>query len=391
MPFRFIPLMILLLLGLPLLGIRLSGKPLDPYLEFPPVTRYVEHAPFSWAAFLGLSLFVAAIIAPFVIRLTHGATSPRIRSRARRSFPMTGNGASMTERSFPSWGWIGLGITGIAWLLAWTRFTWFEDLQPFTFTPLWIGYILVVNAWTWMRTGSCMILDRPRYVLSLFPLSAVFWWFFEYLNRFVQNWYYVGVSELGPAQYVLHATLPFSTVLPAVLGTTELLRSFPHLSNAFRNLWAIRINRPRVLGWVVLMLSTVGLVGVGIWPDYFFPLIWVAPLLLITSFQTVLGQETIFSGIAQGDWRPIWLPALAGLTCGWFWEMWNTHSLVQWEYAVPYVHRFEIFAMPLLGYAGYLPFGLECKVVADLVPSQKTPANFRHLPSRPDQDMLFQA
>jgi hypothetical protein len=31
------------------------------------------------------------------------------------------------------------------------------------------------------------------------------------------------------------------------------------------------------------------------------------------------------------------------------------------------VHRFEIFEMPVLGYAGYLPFGLECAVVADLL------------------------
>ena len=29
--------------------------------------------------------------------------------------------------------------------------------------------------------------------------------------------------------------------------------------------------------------------------------------------------------------------------------------------------RFHIFAMPILGYAGYLPFGLECVVVANLV------------------------
>lgn len=363
MPLRFIPLIIVLLLGLPLLGVLLSGKPLGPYLEFPPVTRYVEHAPFSWAAFLGLSLFVAAVIAPFVIRIAHECALLRVQSSSRRS--------SMTGRPFPPWGWIGLGLTGIAWGVAWTRFRWFEDFQPFTFTPLWMGYILVVNAWTWMRTGSCLILDRPRYFLSLFPLSAAFWWFFEYLNRFVQNWYYAGIGDLSPGQYVLHATLPFSTVLPAVLGTTDLLRSFPYLDEVFRDLWPMRINRPKVLGWSVLTLSIVGLAGIGVWPDYFFPLVWVAPLLLITSFQAVLGQGTIFSGTAQGDWRPIWLPALAGLTCGWFWEMWNIQSLAHWEYAIPFVHRFEIFEMPLLGYAGYLPFGLECKVVADLVSFSK--------------------
>jgi hypothetical protein len=51
--------------------------------------------------------------------------------------------------------------------------------------------------------------------------------------------------------------------------------------------------------------------------------------------------------------------------------MWNVHSLNKWIYSVPYVHRFLVFEMPLLGFAGYLPFGLECAAlggtVADLV------------------------
>ena len=58
--------------------------------------------------------------------------------------------------------------------------------------------------------------------------------------------------------------------------------------------------------------------------------------------------------------------ALAALICGFFWEMWNFYSLARWTYSVPLVHRFQIFEMPLLGYAGYLPFGLECAVMGSL-------------------------
>jgi hypothetical protein len=47
--------------------------------------------------------------------------------------------------------------------------------------------------------------------------------------------------------------------------------------------------------------------------------------------------------------------------------MWNSNSLNRWEYEIPYVHKFTIFEMPLLGYAGYIPFGLECVVVSDFV------------------------
>jgi hypothetical protein len=41
--------------------------------------------------------------------------------------------------------------------------------------------------------------------------------------------------------------------------------------------------------------------------------------------------------------------------------------LVHWEYAIPSVHRFQLFEMPLLGYAGYLPFGLDCLAVTQLL------------------------
>jgi hypothetical protein len=70
--------------------------------------------------------------------------------------------------------------------------------------------------------------------------------------------------------------------------------------------------------------------------------------------------------VFAGDWRPLWLAALAALVCGFFWEFWNWHSVARWEYHVPYVDRFHLFEMPLLGYAGYLPFGLQCVAAATL-------------------------
>jgi hypothetical protein len=67
----------------------------------------------------------------------------------------------------------------------------------------------------------------------------------------------------------------------------------------------------------------------------------------------------------------MWQAACAALICGFFWELWNFKSLAHWEYAVPFVQRFHVFEMPLLGYAGYLPFGLECLVVADACLARK--------------------
>lgn len=355
-PVRF-SLLFLLLVGLPLLGVAVAGKPVAQYLEFPPVTRYVDHAPFSWAWFIGTAVFVLTVVSPFLIRIL----TARVPTDASR---FTSHASRL-----PWWGWLGLGITAVAWVLAWNRFDWLGELQRHTFTPLWIGYILVVNALTVRRSGRCMLLNRPRFFLALFPLSAAFWWFFEYLNRFVQNWNYAGISEIGPLEYFFYATPPFATVLPAVLGTTEWLATFARLDGPLANLWVIRLRHAKLAGWCVLVLSGAGLMGIGVWPDYLFPLLWISPLLIITGLQAIRGETTIFAFVTRGDWRPIWQPALAALLCGIFWEMWNFKSLAHWEYTVPYVHAFKIFEMPLLGYAGYLPFGLECVVIAGLLPN----------------------
>lgn len=344
--------LVLLVVGLPLLGVRLAGRPLAPFLEFPPLTEHVAHAPFSWPVFIGLAAVVALITAPVLIRVV-AVPVPRERSHVRGRWPW--------------WGWFGLMLVAACWPLAWTRLPWFAPWQPFTFTPLWLGYILIVNAMTYRRTRRCMLLDRPFFFLVLFPASALFWWGFEYLNRFVQNWYYAGIVAPTSGEYVFHATISFSTVLPAVLGTTEWLQTSPRLRAAFCGMPAIRVVHPERLGWTILLLASAGLAGIGVWPDYLFPLLWVSPLLIITAVQLIAGRPTVFDSIGEGDWRAIWIPALAGLQCGVFWEMWNVYSLAHWRYAIPYVHRFLIFEMPVLGYAGYLPFGLECYVVGDVI------------------------
>ncbi|MFH1349949.1 MAG: hypothetical protein ABII26_03340 [Pseudomonadota bacterium] len=351
---RFIKLIILLLmlLGLPLLGIILAHKPISPYLEFPPRTIYVQHAPFSWTPFLCYSLFIIVVIMPFIVRVIKG--------------PPDGSVVRLTSAPFPFWGWGGILLGIIAWILAWNRFSWFTALQIHTFTPLWVAYIMTINALTFRRTGRCIMLNRTPFFLLLFPSSALFWWFFEYLNRFVQNWYYGG-DQLAAMEYFWYATLPFSTVLPSVLSTREWLSGFSWPTSKFKDSLPIHLPNPRGISCLVLLFAGMGLLGIGIWPNHLFPLLWVSPLLIIVSIQTLFDQEHILSGISRGDWSGVVTYALAALICGFFWEMWNYYSLAKWRYNIPYVNRFQIFEMPALGYAGYLPFGLECAAISHLL------------------------
>ena len=195
----------------------------------------------------------------------------------------------------------------------------------------------------------------------------MFWWFFEYLNRFVQNWYYVGPMDLSPLAYTLFASLAFATVLPAVLGTYRFLLTFKTFGEGLKGWSTIDLPDSKVLAGLVLMLSAAGLFSIGRFPDQLFALVWGAPMLLIISFQALGGHTTLLSLAAAGDWRPIIAAAVAALFCGFLWEMWNIGSLAHWKYAIPFVDRYHIFAMPVLGYGGYLPFGLECLVIIQWV------------------------
>ena len=356
-----------MLLGLPLVGATLAGHPMARYLEFPPQTAYVRHAPFSWTAFALYGGFILAVASGLAWLWRHGrpAAAPR-----------------PPQRPFPWWGWAGVALGAGAWILAWSRFSWFSALQPHTFFPLWLAFIVTANALGFCRSGRAMITHRPRFFLVLFPVSAAFWWFFEYLNRFVQNWFYTG-SDYSPGIYFLLATLSFSTVLPAVLAVRDLLLDTAWLQTHFVGVRPLAPARPKILAAGVLTAAAAGLAGIGIWPDLLFPLLWISPLLILVSLQTLLGEPHVLSTVAKGDWRPVIAAATAALVCGFFWEMWNDHSLARWTYQVPLVHRFQIFEMPLLGYAGYLPFGLECTALAGLVETVAGRFETGHPPSDP--------
>ena len=347
-----IVLLAAMLLGLPLAGVWVAGHNVAAYLEFPPRTQYIEHAPFSWAVFIGLSALILATVLPFIFHI----------AKCRNAYPKRD-----VAHPFPWWGWLSIGLGGLFWILAWTRLPWFSSLQTYTFTPQWICYIVAVNALLWRKTGRCLLTHETKFFLWLFPLSAGFWWFFEYLNRFVQNWTYTGCEHYTPLHYFVAATLPFATVLPAVLSTEEWLASKPWTTAGLDTFPQIHIGKPRRVAGTTLLVSAAGLFFIGWFPDYLFPLLWVAPLLLLLAFQTLGNQPPTFPELKTGDWRRVYRLCLAALICGFFWELWNWQSLARWIYSVPYVDRFLLFEMPLLGYAGYLPFGLECAVIAELI------------------------
>lgn len=276
--------------------------------------------------------------------------------------------SSQKDHHFPIWGVVAFLLLIIFWILAWNRFTWYASLQLYTFTPLWLCYIIIVNAITTYRTGHCLLIKQPSYILGLFVLSSIFWWYYEYLNGFIKNWYYIGIDQLTTNEYVFHSTIAYATVLPAVMSTIELLNTLPRLNLPFSNFRSWKLSYPKAWAIANYIGGCVVLGMAALYPEQLFMLVWIAPLFIIVGARYMLGHTTLFSLLAKSDWRPVILPAIAALICGFFWELWNSQSFVHWEYNIPYVDSYLLFEMPVIGYAGYLPFGLICLAIAELLP-----------------------
>ncbi len=331
----------------PLLGLLATGRPVARFLDFPPRTEAVAHAPFEWGAFLLLSIPVIGAVALYIAAFVRASPHSSVVRVAR----------------FPWWGWLGLALIACGWILAWTDGLVPPDWRRHIFTPLWLGYVLTVNALAFRSTGRSPLTHHTAWFLALFPVSAAFWWLFEYLNQFASNWYYTGTQARSEWDYFTQATLPFSTVLPAIASTLAWLRQFPRVEA----LELPPVRTSPLLAWLALATGIAVLVAMAVAPELFYAALWVGPPLVLLGLQQIMLDDTLLSPLARGDWRPLLQPALAALLCGLFWEMWNYGSLAQWHYSIPYAQRFHLFEMPLLGYAGYLPFGVMCALVLDLV------------------------
>lgn len=264
-------------------------------------------------------------------------------------------------------GWIGLLLIAVFWTLNWRL----EGLRTHVlFFPLWLGYVLTVDALVLRRRSSSILTRSPRLFALLFVCSIPAWWLFEALNLRTQNWTYLGVETIGPLTYFVLASIAFSTVMPAVFETAELVRSFGWVERLPRG-W--RLQPSPGLAWAFLGIGVVMLVLVLAWPTYFYPFIWGWAFFVTVAANLALGKHTLLHHTARGDWRPVLSLALGTLVCGFFWELWNYYAYPKWVYDAPGVNFWHVFEMPLIGFIGYLPFGLELHALVHLL-----------LPERPD-------
>jgi hypothetical protein len=186
----------------------------------------------------------------------------------------------------------------------------------------------------------------------LFIISAPLWWFFEYLNTIVQNWHYL-MGQISSLHYDIQSTISFTTVIPAVLSTAFL---FNKLIDESWNTKAKKISKSAPI--TMLLIGSLAFVLMPLRPDLLFPFIWLAPFLILDPICYWLGFPSILQKVKEGRQSSVLAISIATLFTGFFWEMWNFWSFPKWYYTIPYIGFWKVFEMPVLGYGGYLFFGL---------------------------------
>jgi len=247
----------------------------------------------------------------------------------------------------------GLVLLLYAWPMAWFGN---PPLSEHTFFPIWLGYVLSVDGLVLLRSGSSLLTRSKAEFLGLFVASIPVWWMFEFANHFLDNWRYLRSGEATWFATRIEGSASFSTVIPALFVTAELYAT----TRLGRHKWTfIRINpSDRKLIAIAVAGACLFLLSLAI-PKYFFPFVWLGIFFLLDPINALAGQPSIAKQVAVNNWNTVVILFAAGLTCGFFWEMWNYWSMPKWVYEITYGDQYKLFEMPALGYGGYLPFALE--------------------------------
>ncbi len=229
-------------------------------------------------------------------------------------------------------------------------------IQPFAeyyFVIAWLGYILVIDAVVFRLKKKSYIYNKKKKLIFLFIISAVIWWIYELINIRLGNWGYNNVYGWAALKGGVLKSVYFSTVIPAVFETAELVKAI-HVFDRLKLKHPYKLTK--ITLYVLIALGILCLVLPLLWPKYFFPLIWLTFFLILDPVNYLHNQPSLMVHFKDRKISIILTLALAGLICGFFWEFWNYWAITKWTYNIPYVGFMKVFEMPILGYLGYIPF-----------------------------------
>lgn len=251
-----------------------------------------------------------------------------------------------------------------------TFFLWHKQEPFYThyFLFAWWSAIGIADAWLYLKGGESLFIAKLiEFVTFLVPLSAVAWFIFEAFNLRIQNWSYINVPQeiwiRWPGYF-----FSFGTVLPGIFLAANLLDHYGIFRrNEFSNFFSMELPKP--MFWSCVVIGLLMLLLPLALPKIFFPLVWGGFVLLLDPVNALWNGRSLIQEWRQKNWNRTLQLLLAGLICGFLWEILNFWAGAKWVYTVPLpdalMKELKIFEMPLLGFPGFPPFALECFVMTE--------------------------
>lgn len=248
-------------------------------------------------------------------------------------------------------------ILRLSWIATW--------LTPI----MWTGYILFADGLVFKRRGRSWLTTRKLEFPLLALLSIGIWLIFEAYNFHIHNWLYGGVPE-SPLVRDFAYGWSFSTILPGVFITSELVLSFfpqkPERPSSHKE--------SRIPQWVNVLLGiTLVFMPVALPVEiahYLFGAVWLGFIFLLDPINQMIGGPSLLQQWRLGIRAQTISLLVGGLICGFLWEAWNYQAFLRvgghWIYTVP--EPLRIFGihygqMPILGMLGFPPFALELYLI----------------------------
>lgn len=335
----------------------------DTYFKYPPLAP-IEKEPFNIYVFSFFAFCCIAIVAVYVFPQLFGFK--KLPNIVRKP---------IKKVKFPLWFWIGLVCWGVTLFMLWTKSQAIIPFLHWSDLPLFWGFVLVIDGWVYVRNGGkSLISEVPQEVVGIGLASIAGWMIFEYLNFFIDdNWYYPKGDIIDREQFLMYALIISSGLLTLAFIWYSFFQTFPNFSQRYSN--GPKIILSETIKNILIVLSLIALFLTGIFPDFFFFTLWLSPPLLLVLVLDKMDIWSPFRSIGQGNWSPVLLFALTYLLQGFILECQNyysgfhlagkvtfTEEPAYWQYSLPFVDILHVFEMPLLGFFGYLPFGIYCWV-----------------------------
>lgn len=257
-----------------------------------------------------------------------------------------------------------IGFAGLI-LLLFSQLCMYLELEPFFtwfYLFAWWSYIIIIDSIIFKLKGNSLIRSRGKEILILSGWSIVFWFIFESVNLFLENWYYINL----PTNAFLRRSgiiLAFATVLPAIFETAELIE----ISNTYTSFSTKKFKCSRFFLGILFSTGVLFAFLSISFPKLFSPLIWGSFTLILEPIIYLSGGRSLLKDLERGNPRKVLILLTSGLICGFLWEFWNFWSYTKWVYTLPFLNQAKIFEMPVAGFLGFPPFAIDCYVMYNFV------------------------